>query len=162
MHAKKLPQPSLQQLILISLQFFRQVKQQSFRLFPTQAGVGNRFAVDAIMHALSTVLDIAFNHQALDDSVDISIQLAGMHNILGNADLLQIFFAGIGVVGIHNNRRVLQLTLRIHINNDFQHLIMVVGETVADGVYITTQNGMRQRVALGAYLPATEQKFLLC
>lgn len=34
LHAKKLPQPSLQQLILISLQFFRQVKQQSFRFFP--------------------------------------------------------------------------------------------------------------------------------
>lgn len=88
---QKLLQPSPQQLILISLQFFRQVKQQSFRLFPTQAGVSNRFAVDAVMHALSTVLNIAFNHQALDDSVDISIQLAGMHNILGNADLLQIF-----------------------------------------------------------------------
>ena len=106
---KKLLQPSPQQLILISLQFFRQVKQQSFRLFPAQAGVGNRFAIDAVMHALSTVLDIAFNHQTLDDSVDVRVQLAGLHDILGNADLLQIFFAGVGVVGIHNNCRILQL-----------------------------------------------------
>ena len=108
------------------------------------------------MHALSTVLDIAFNHQALDDSINISVQLTGMHDILRNADLLQIFFAGVSVVGIHNNCRVLQLTFCIHINNDFQHLIMVIGEAVADGVNIAAQNGMRQRITLGAYLPATE------
>lgn len=62
-----------------------------FPFFPAQAGVCNRFAVNAVMHALSTVLDIAFNHQALDDSVNISVQLTGMHDILRNADLLQIF-----------------------------------------------------------------------
>ena len=141
---------------LSCLQFFRQVKQQSFRLFPAQAGVGNRFAIDAVMHALSTVLDIAFNHQALDDSVDVRVQLTGMHDILSNANLLQIFFAGVGVVGIHNNCRILQLTFCVHINNDFQYLIMVVGEAVADGVNIAAQNGMRQRITLGAYLPAAE------
>ena len=65
------------------------------------------------------------------------------------------------MVGIHNNCRILQLTFCVHINNDFQHLIMVVGEAVADGVNITAQNRMRQRIALSAYLPATEQKFLL-
>ena len=62
-----------------------------FPFFPSPDRVGNRFAIDAVMYALSTVLDIAFNHQALDDSVDVRVQLTGMNNILSDADLLQIF-----------------------------------------------------------------------
>ena len=45
---------------------------EAFGLFPAEAGVGYRLAVDAAVGLLVAVLDIGFYHQALEDAEDIA------------------------------------------------------------------------------------------
>ena len=51
-----------------------------FGLFPAEAGVGDRFTVNALTDLLCTVFDVAFDHETLDQLLDIGILTATLHN----------------------------------------------------------------------------------
>ena len=83
-----------------------------------------------------------------------------MHHVFGNADLFQIFFPGIGVVGVHNDGRVDDVPFVVGVQQSLQVFIMVVGHVVAEFVHITPQNSVGQRVSFRAHFPPVEQETL--
>ena len=69
------------------LQQFRHVVDEAFGFFPAQAGVGDGFAICAFTDLLIAVFDIAFNHQAFDQLLDVSLMFAAVDDVLGDTDL---------------------------------------------------------------------------
>ena len=55
---------------------FCDIVNESFRLCPTEAGVSDGLTVYAFTDLLCAVLDVAFDHEALDELVDIGILAA--------------------------------------------------------------------------------------
>ena len=47
------------------------VVDESFGIFPAKAGIGNGSAVDTFAHLLAAFFDIAFNHDTLNQLVNI-------------------------------------------------------------------------------------------
>ena len=52
--------------------------------------------------ALHSIFDIAFNHQALNQTFDVFVLRAAVNDVLGNANLLKILLIGVVMVGVHN------------------------------------------------------------
>ena len=80
------------------LQQVGHVVDELFGLFPAQAGVGDGLSIDALANLLAAVLQIAFDHDALDHGFQLSIVPAAVKHLPGDADLLQILLAGVVVV----------------------------------------------------------------
>ena len=82
--------------------------------FPSKAWIGNRFTINMITaNLLITWFNIAFNHQSLDQLVKLWINNAAVQDFFGNTNLLFILFVGIGVVGINDDSRILQIFSQI-------------------------------------------------
>ena len=81
----------------------RKLENKLLCLFPAKTRISDRFAEDMLAGSLRAVFQIAFNHQSLHQSLDISIFIAAVNDILGNADLFQILLTGVIVVGIHDD-----------------------------------------------------------
>ena len=105
-------------------------------------------------HILPAGLDITFNHDTLDQLADILGQAAVVQHFLDNAHLLSILFVGVGVVGVHNDSRIFQPHLVVHLHQPHDILIVVVGLVDAALVDTPTQDGVGQRVAGGLHLAA--------
>ena len=59
-----------------------------------------------LSYLLAAWLNVTFDHQPFYDVPDIGLNLAVVHNFLGNPDLLFILLVRIGVVGVNNDGRV--------------------------------------------------------
>ena len=83
-----------------------------------------------------------------------------MHDVLADADLLQVFLAGVVVVGIHNDGRVFQVGLSVELQQVPEVLIMVIGMGTAEAVHIAPQDGVGQGIAGGFDFPVPIDEFL--
>ena len=68
--------------------------------------------------------------------------MTAVHDVFGNADLFQIFFAGIGVVGVDDDGRVRQLPFGVRFQQVVQVFVMVVRQAVSEVVDVAAQDGM--------------------
>src|SRR5690554_2610066 len=76
---------------------------QSLRLFPAQARIGSRAAVDQLFAViLAPELQEAFQHQALDVPVAVALLC---HHIPGNLPLPPGLVAGVVVAAVHHHGR---------------------------------------------------------
>ena len=100
--------------VLLILQSLSDLVDQSFGIFPSQTWVGDGFAVAVLSDLLAAWFDIAFYHDTFDHLVDLAGMAAAVEDFLDNTDLLFMFFAGIGMVGINHTGRVLQVFFCIH------------------------------------------------
>lgn len=139
---------------------FCQVEDELLRLLPTEAGVCDGLAVRPLADLLVAVLDIALNHESLDERPDIRRDPTAVDDVFCNADLLEILLARVRMIGIDDDRRVCEIALVVRLVERAQVLIVVVRHAVAETVDIAAQDGMGQRIARRADLPATEQELL--
>ena len=65
--------PYAPDITIIILNSFRNIIQQSFGIFPSEAGIGDGFAVNMICTAnfLVAFNNVAFNHDTLDKLADV-------------------------------------------------------------------------------------------
>ena len=92
-------------------------------------------------------LDIAFDHNTLDQSFQFLIDISAVKHFFDDTDLLGVLLVGVGMVGIHDHCRIFQLTLLIKLQKKLQILVMIVGDAVAVLVHCATQNGMCQGIS---------------
>ena len=71
-------------------------------------------------------LDIALDHQTLDKFMKFRINIAAVQNFLGDTNLLVVLLVGVGVVGIHDHCRVLEIFFLIFFKKKTKILIMIV------------------------------------
>ena len=131
------------------------IQDQPLGLCPAEAGVGDGFTVDALLCLLRAVLNVALDHQTLNKLLDIVIMAAGVQDLLGDANLLQVLLARVGMVGIHDHGGILKILLGVSVRQTDQILIMVVGEGISAIIHVSAQDGVGVGVALTLYLPAT-------
>jgi len=62
---------------------------------------------------LIAFFNIAFNHNALDEGIQISRVAAAVKNLFYNADLLLVLLIGVGMVGIYDAGRIYQVPLHV-------------------------------------------------
>ena len=86
---------------------FRNIIYQMFRGFPTKTRVCNGFTVDSFADFLASFFNITFYHDTLDQTMNIVIQLAAVHDLFDNTNLLLKLLVGIIVVGINDTGRIL-------------------------------------------------------
>src|SRR5699024_1537444 len=127
---------------------------QLFGVVPAQAGVGDGLAVDVFPDGLAAGFQVAFHHDALDQGADLGGKLAVVHDFLDNADLLVVLLVRVGVVGVHDDRRVLQVHLVVQLQQPHDVLIVIVGLGDTPLVDPAAQDRMGQRVAAGFHLAA--------
>ena len=117
--------------VLLFLYVFRNLIKQSFRIFPSKTGIGDRLPVAVLADFLAAWLNVAFDHQALDQILDLSRMSSAVKNFFGDADLLHVFLVGIGVVGIHDTGCVIQVALGVKFLKQNQIFKMVVRNALA-------------------------------
>lgn len=143
----------MQQSVLL-----RDFVDQPFGFFPAEAGVCDGFAVAAFADLLAAVFDVALDHQTANKAVKVAVVANAVKNFFTDADLLKIFFAGIGMVGIYDNAGIFEPFFHINIVELYQIFIMIVGTALAEVVYVTSENGMGIGVAVSLYFPASVQE----
>ena len=87
---------------------------------------------------LISTLDITFDHHTFYQCFDVWIQVAAVKHFVHDTNLFCILFVGVGVVCIHNNSRVFEISLFIETVYQVQVFIVVVRDAVAVFVYSTT------------------------
>ena len=60
---------------------------QTLTVFPAQTGIGDGLAVTAGTHLLVT-FDVALDHDALDQLMQIGAEFTAVHDFFGDSDLL--------------------------------------------------------------------------
>ena len=105
--------------------------------------------------ALCSIFNVAFNHQALNQTFDVLVLVAAVNDVLGNADLLEILLAGVVMVGIHNDRRVREIGFLIEFFNSQKIFVMIVRNASAGMVNIATENRMSIGISLACHFPST-------
>ena len=88
---------------------FRDGIDQLFGILPSQAGIGDGFAVDVIVDSLISLFDIALDHDAFDQSPDVVGAGAAVEHFLYDADLLLELLVGVIVVGVYDAGGILQI-----------------------------------------------------
>ena len=101
---------------------------QPLGFFPTQTGVRDGFTVNTITDFLRAVFQITFNHESFDQLAHIFAVAHAVQDFFCNANLFQILFAGIGMVGIYNECGILQSFFCIDFCQVLQIFIMVIGQ----------------------------------
>ena len=86
--------------------------------------------------------------------MDVGIQPAAVHDLLGDADLLLELLAGVGVVGVDDAGGVHQIHPAVQLQQEVQVLIVVVGHIVSVLVHRAPQDGVGELVSCGLHLPA--------
>ena len=115
---------------------------QTLTVFPAQTGIGDGLTVAAGTHLLVAFLDVALDHDALDQLVQIGAEFTAVHDFLGDTDLLPELLVGVGVVRIDHAGRILQIHFFIHIPQTDRILVMVVGDIGTVLVGSTAQYGV--------------------
>ena len=99
--------------------------------------------------------DIALDHQTLDKLMEFRINIAAVQNFLGDTNLLIVLLVGVGVVGIHDHCRVLEIFFLIFFKKKTKILIMIVWHCLTMFIDRTTQNCMCERISICLHLPAS-------
>lgn len=86
---------------------------KTFGVIPAQTWIGDGFAVAVLADLLAARFDIALNHDAFDEIADIIRMAAAVEYLFYNPDLLLIELVGVGVVGIHDAGRILQIAFQV-------------------------------------------------
>lgn len=136
----------------------RNLVDQSLGFFPAEAGVCDGFAVAAFADFLTAVFDVALDHQTANKAVKVAVVANTVKDFFADTDLLKIFFAGVGMVGIYDDAGVFESFGHINVVELYQILVVVVGATLAEVVYVTSENGMGVGITVGLYFPASVQK----
>ena len=85
---------------------FRNMVDQFLGFFPAEARICDGFTIDMIADPLASRFNIAFDHNAFYHLFDIGGYPAVVHDLLDDADLLDILLVGIGVVRINDSGRI--------------------------------------------------------
>lgn len=81
--------------------------EEFFCFLPSKAGVCDGFSINMIRtDFLATGYQIAFKHDTFHQMADITGYQAAVQHFFYNADLLFVFLAGVGMVGINNDSRI--------------------------------------------------------
>ena len=143
---------------MLVLKLLGKIQNESFRLFPAKAWIGDRFAEDMIAGSLRAVLKVAFDHQTLDKALDRFVLIPAVNNILGDSDLFKILFSRVVVVCIHDNRRIGKSRFCVQLADSEQILVMIIGNALARIIQVSAKDRVGLGVALAYYLPAAVNK----
>ena len=86
-------------------------------------------------------LNVTFNHEAFDQFVKFRIDHTAVENFFCNTNLLFILFVGIGVVGINDDSRILQIFFLIFFPQKTEIFVMVVRNRLSVFAYGTAKDG---------------------
>ena len=113
---------------------------------------------------LASFLQIALDHNTFDKVMNFRGKAAAVQYFLNNTNLFFVLFVGIGVVGINDDSRVLQIAFIILFKQKLQIFVMIVGNGVSVFVDSTSKNGVSQRVSGSLHFPVPVNKvlFYLC
>ena len=103
------------------------IENQFFGFLPADAGVGNGLAVDVLTDFLAAVFQVAFDHEALEHTLDVAVVAAGVEDVFADPGLLVVLLGRVGMVGIHNEGDVFQASGGVGIIEIFQVFKMIVG-----------------------------------
>ena len=103
-------------------------------------------------------LNVTFNHEAFDQFVKFRIDHTAVENFFCNTNLLFILFVGIGVVGINDDSRILQIFFLIFFPQKTEIFVMVVRNRLSVFAYGTAKNGVCQRISSCFNFPASVDK----
>lgn len=96
------------------LAFLGDIVNESFCIFPSKTWVCNRAAWShMIADVLTAFEEVAFDHNAFDQFFEVRVVVAAVEYFCNDADLFFVLFVGVGVVGIYDNSRVLEIFLGI-------------------------------------------------
>ena len=157
---KKRKKPAVRQVFFFLLNFFSKFINEFFGLFPAEAGVGDRFSVNSTAGFLAAVFDITFDHEAFYHFCNVAVIFSAVHNFVGNSDLFEPLFSGVGMVAVNNNGGVFEIPFVIKIENSLKVFVMIVRVAVAVFVNIAAENCMGKRVAFALNFPAAVNKVM--
>ena len=132
---------------------FCNIVDKSFGFCPAEAGVSDGLTVYAFSDLLCAVFDVAFDHEALDKLLDIRVVATAMENFLGNTNLFKRLFAGVCVVGIHDNGFICEILCRIYFAEREKVFVVVVREGVTLIVNVTAKDGVCEGVTVALNFP---------
>ena len=104
-------------------------------------------AVHAVSDRLAAVFNVAFDHDAFNERIDLGEEASAVENFLDNPWLLIPLLSGVRVVGIHDDSRVRKAEFFIHISNSCQIFIVVIRHIVAVLVDRAAEDRMGQRIS---------------
>ena len=76
-----------------SLELICDLEDEFFGFFPAEAGVGDRLSVDVLAYFLRAVLDIAFDHETLDELLDLGTVAHTMEYLLCDTYLFKVLLS---------------------------------------------------------------------
>ena len=126
-----------------------------YSVIPTDAGVSDGLAVNTLANLLAAFFYVAFNHESLEELLNVFILRAAVHYLGGDAELFLIFLCGVCVVAVHDKRRIVKSLLRILDIEMLEVLVVIVGHRFAVLVYVAAENCVRQGVTARLNLPAS-------
>ncbi len=90
--------------------FLGNIIDQTFCIFPSQTRIGDRTARShMVADILAAFEQITFNHDTLDEFSYIRIVVAAVKHFTYNTNLFFVLFAGVRMVDIHDDGRILQI-----------------------------------------------------
>ena len=92
---------------------------------------------------------------------DVLRILPAGHDVPGNADLLHVLLAGIVMIAVHHDGRILQIPFAVHICHLPQVFIVVIRHAGTEMVHVAPKDGMGQGIAGGMDFPSVEKEILL-
>ena len=109
---------------------------------------------------LASFYEVALDHNAFDKFPDILINPAAVQDFFHDADLLFIFLAGVGMVGVDENSRVFQIPLLVLFKKKLDIFIMVVGDRISVFVYGPSEDRVGERIPFCPNFPASGDKIM--
>ena len=116
----------------------REIVNEFLDLFPSEAGICDGFSVNVLMLVLAAVEYVGLNHESLDKTVNRIRKFPAVADILRDADLFIVLFAGVVVIGIDDDRRVLELLFFVQPVDQFEIFVVVVRMAVAELVDVAS------------------------
>ena len=90
--------------------FLRNIINQAFCIFPSEAWVCNRAARSHVVaDVLAAFEEVAFDHNTFNQFLEIRVVVAAVKYFCNDTDLFFVLFVGVRMVGIYNNSRVLEI-----------------------------------------------------
>ena len=141
-----------------ALQLIGNIQNETLGLLPAQAGIGDGLTEDTLLGLAGAVLDVALDHESLDETPDVGILTAAVHHVLGDAGLLQVLLPRVVVVGVHDDRGIDQVGLLVQLAHPQKILVVVVGHASARVVQVAAEDGVGVGVAVGGDFPAAVEE----
>ena len=102
--------------------------------------------------------DITFNHETFYQFMKFRIDHTTVKNFFGDTNLLFILFVGVGVVGVYDNCRVLEILFLIFFPQKTKIFVMVVRDSLSMFIYSTAKDGMCKWITSCFNFPASVNK----